>query len=118
MKTHREHCLQGQELGDKVLQNKLVHHINSVTNDTLSDIETIFKQCGPFTSPGTRYNGLPVLRKIGTPVILSRDTLAHEVRKSFHWDTSLYEGMLSILHAMDRKKRQDIRYDNGSTEGL
>ncbi|KAJ5208430.1 hypothetical protein N7449_002809 [Penicillium cf. viridicatum] len=51
-----------------------------VAQDVVDTIKSITKQCGPFTNPQTRFNGLSVLRKIGKTIALSsNDTVGHEV---------------------------------------
>ncbi|KAJ5615699.1 hypothetical protein N7537_000813 [Penicillium hordei] len=81
-----------------------------VAQDVVDTIKSITEQCGPFTNPQTRFNGLSVLRKIGKTITLSsNDTLGHEVQKRFQWDTSVVEGMLEIL---------EIRENEASPESL
>jgi hypothetical protein len=74
-----------------------------------STIENIVTQCRRPSSPQTRRNGLEVLRKIGKSIVLSRDTLGHEVQMQYQWDKSLEDGMLEILEQMDQSELVDIR---------
>ncbi|KGO77225.1 hypothetical protein PITC_092970 [Penicillium italicum] len=90
-----------------------------VAQSIVDTIKLITKQCGPFTNPQTRFNGLSVLRKIGKTIALSsNDTLGHEVQKRFQWDTSLVEGMLEIIDSMMEDERREIREDESSPESL
>ncbi|KAL2825537.1 hypothetical protein BJY01DRAFT_256243 [Aspergillus pseudoustus] len=71
-----------------------------VFNYVENSIESIVKQCGPFASAGTWYNGLPVLRKIGKTIAMGpNDVIGSEIRKEFGHMNPLDEGMLSILKA-------------------
>ncbi|OXV11034.1 hypothetical protein Egran_01207 [Elaphomyces granulatus] len=83
-----------------------------------STIETITKQCQRPSSAQTRRNGFEVLRKIGKSILLSGDTLGHEVQKQFGSDHTLEDGMLAILQQMDLDEIVEIRYGNvgGSNE--
>ncbi|KOS42096.1 hypothetical protein ACN38_g7007 [Penicillium nordicum] len=90
-----------------------------VAQEVVDAIKSITKQCGPFTNPQTRFNGLSVLRKIGKTIALSsNDTLGHEVRKQFQWGASLVEGMLEILDSMTAEEILEIREDEASPESL
>ncbi|CAI7623387.1 unnamed protein product [Penicillium viridicatum] len=79
-----------------------------VAQDVVDTIKSIAKQCGPFTNPQTRFNGLSVLRKI----------VGHEVQKRFQWDASLVEGMLEILDSMTADEILEIREDEASPDSL
>lgn len=82
-------------------------------------VERIVGQCGPFSSPGTRYNGLSVLRKIGKTICLSStDVLGHEVQKDFQWDGCLDEGMKAIVQEMAPGERAAIVEDESHPEAL
>ena len=74
-----------------------------------SIIETIAEQCQRPSSSQTRRNGFKVLRKIAKSILLSGDTLGHEVRKQFGDDSSLEDAMLAILKQMDAGEIADIR---------
>lgn len=90
-----------------------------VAQDVVDTIKSITKQCGQFTNPQTRFNGLSVLRKIGKTIALSsNDTLGHEVQRQFQWDASLVEGMLEILDSMTAEEILEIREDEASPESL
>ncbi|KAJ5534663.1 hypothetical protein N7527_000917 [Penicillium freii] len=90
-----------------------------VAQDVVDTIKSIAKQCGPFTNPQTRFNGLSVLRKIGKTIALSsNDTVGHEVQKRFQWDASLVEGMLEILDSMTADEILEIREDEASPDSL
>ncbi|KAJ5514586.1 hypothetical protein N7463_004138 [Penicillium fimorum] len=72
-----------------------------VAQDVVDTIKLITKQCGTFTNPQTRFNGLSVLRKIGKTIALSsNDTVGHEVQKRFQYDTALVDGMWEIVESM------------------
>ncbi|KAJ5610941.1 hypothetical protein N7510_007660 [Penicillium lagena] len=90
-----------------------------VANDIVSTVQSIAKQCGPFASTQTRWNGLSVLRKIGKTIALSsNDTLGHEVQKHFQSDSTFVDGMWDIVSAMTPEERQKIRQDESSPEAL
>ncbi|PYI04635.1 hypothetical protein BO78DRAFT_420378 [Aspergillus sclerotiicarbonarius CBS 121057] len=89
-----------------------------VEEDIIDTIERITEQCGPSANLQTRYNGLSVLRKIGKSIALSYDTLAHEVRKRFQWDTTMEDSMMKIIGAMEPQERLAIYRDNTSPEAL
>lgn len=74
-----------------------------------SIIETIAEQCQRPSSSQTRRNGFEVLRKIAKSILLSGDTLGHEVRKQFGQDSRLEDAMLAILKQMDAGEIADIR---------
>jgi hypothetical protein len=82
---------------------------NDVADRINSAIKSIVTQCRRPSSPQTRRNGLEVLRKIGKSIVLSRDTLGHEVQKRYQWDKALEDGMLEILEYMDQSELDKIR---------
>lgn len=89
-----------------------------VLEDVNYDIKDIAKQCSRLANPKTRYNGLSVLRKIGKTIVLSSDTLAHEIRKNCQWDHTLENSMIQIVSAMKPEERKAIRDDQSSPEAL
>jgi hypothetical protein len=89
-----------------------------VANDTLETIETIKERCGPNVSPGTRLNGLSVLRKIGKKIAVScGDVIAHEVQKQFQGNPALENAMYHILESMQEPEVQSIK-DGTDPENL
>ncbi|KAN0075895.1 hypothetical protein V8E54_007165 [Elaphomyces granulatus] len=82
---------------------------NDVADRINSTIKSIVTQCQRPSSPQTRRNGLEVLRKIGKSIVLSHDTLGHEVQNRYQWDKALEDGMLEILEYMDRSELDKIR---------
>jgi hypothetical protein len=91
----------------------------SAQYDIVSTVQSIAKQCDPFTNTKTRWNGLSVLRKIGKTIALSsNDTLGHEVQKHFQSDSSFVDAMWDIVSAMMPEERQKIRQDESSPEAL
>ncbi|CAG8075980.1 unnamed protein product [Penicillium nalgiovense] len=90
-----------------------------VAQEVVDTIKSITEQCGPFTNPRTRFNGLSVLRKIGKTIALSsNDTVGHEVQKHFQWDACLVSGMLEILDSMTADEVRAIREDESSPGAL
>lgn len=90
-----------------------------VTNDIISTVQSIAKQCGPFANTKTRWNGLSVLRKIGKTIALSsNDTLGHEVQKHFQMDSRFVDAMRDIVSAMTPEERLKIKQDESSPETL
>ncbi|KAA6414516.1 MAG: hypothetical protein FRX48_01265 [Lasallia pustulata] len=68
-------------------------------------IQEIAKECPKEASLGTKKNALETLRKIGKSICLSNDTLGHEVRKSFQYDTCLEDAMYRILETLSYGER-------------
>ncbi|KAL4782676.1 hypothetical protein BJX76DRAFT_349216 [Aspergillus varians] len=90
-----------------------------VYDHVVDTIESIRKQCGPFASAGTRFNGLSVLRKIGKTICLSgNDVVGHRVQNLFQGESLLDEAMLGIVSAMKPEERIVIREDESSSEAL
>lgn len=89
-----------------------------VSDEISESIDSIADKCGPFANPRTRLNGLSTLRKIGKSIILSSNTLAHEVQKIYQYDTRLEDAMQRILRAMTPEERRWIRSDVESPDGL
>ncbi|KAJ9379546.1 hypothetical protein DTO063F5_7138 [Paecilomyces variotii] len=76
-----------------------------VENSIIDNINDICDQAAkPSASFGTKRNGLEVLRKIGKSIVLSSNTLAHEVQMRFQWDNSLVDGMMDIVNAMTHEE--------------
>ncbi|OQE46049.1 hypothetical protein PENCOP_c001G02252 [Penicillium coprophilum] len=90
-----------------------------VAQDVVDTIQLITKQCGPFTNPRARFNGLSVLRKIGKIItVSSNDTLGHEVQKQFQSDTALVDGMREIIDSLTNDEVRAIRKDESSPKSL
>jgi hypothetical protein len=94
------------------------HIADEVMDEIDGTIAHIVLQCRRSANPQTRYNGLSVLRKIGKSILLSRDTLAHEVQKLYQSNHSLDDGMRSIVAAMSPEEKGRIRRNDADPEGL
>ncbi|KAK5659484.1 hypothetical protein OQA88_685 [Cercophora sp. LCS_1] len=57
------------------------------------------------SSYGTKLSALETLRKIAKTVLLGDDTLGHEVRKQFQWESALADAMLEITTSMTPEER-------------
>jgi hypothetical protein len=91
-----------------------------VVEEVNETIETIANLCGPFASPGTRFNGLSVLRKIGKTIALSsNNTVGHEVQKNFQFGYDNFEkSMLKIIGFMEPEEVRAIQEDVSNPEAL
>lgn len=68
-------------------------------------IKEIGKDATDHASYGTKKNALETLRKIGKTIALADDTIGHEVRKQFQWETCLEKTMLRIAKSMTAEER-------------
>lgn len=83
-----------------------------------STIEDIKMQCGELASPGTRRNGLSVLRKIGRSIALSAGITGREVRQIVGEKQCLPDAMSYIIDAMSQDEIDAIRQDDKHADGL
>lgn len=63
-------------------------------------IDSIGTQVKPESSLGTKINAIETIRKIAKTILLAGDTLGHEVRKQFSYDTSISGNLVAILEEM------------------
>ncbi|KXG45503.1 uncharacterized protein PGRI_040520 [Penicillium griseofulvum] len=90
-----------------------------VAEEVVETIQLIAEQCGPFTNPRTRFNGLSTLRKIGKTIALSsNDVVGHEVQERFQYDTALVTAMREIIESMTEDEVRAIRENESSPEAL
>lgn len=73
-------------------------------------IRTIRKGCPPHANFKTLKSGLETLRVIGEIIILSNNTVSHEVQKVFYIDRILEDTMFGIVNAMTDLERDTLVY--------
>lgn len=71
-------------------------------------IHTIEKGCPPYASFKTLQSGLETLIKIGKMIIVSSNTISHEVRIGFRNDRTLEDTMIRIVNAMTDLERDTL----------
>lgn len=76
-----------------------------VTEEVMGCVGAIRNQVKASSSFGTKLNALETLRKIAKTILLSNDTLGHEVRKQFQSEYGLVETIVEILEGMSREER-------------
>ncbi len=71
-------------------------------------IRTTKKGCPPYANLKTLESGLETLRKIGKSIILSSNTVSHEVRIGFQHDRILEDTMVGIMNATTDPERDTL----------
>ena len=90
----------------------------AATNHIDERVENILELCKTHASPETRFNGLSVLRKMGTAVLKSAGSaLASGVRNHYLW-FNLSGAMHEIVSAMSLEERRAIYNDESSPKAL
>lgn len=82
-----------------------------VTEEVVQCIQRIAEQVKPVSSYGTKLSALETLRKIARTILLSGDTLGHEVRKQFQSKYALSEATTTILDSMTGYERESAGYN-------